>query len=232
MKRFSRLCLKVFGCFAMFAAIAAVIRPSAARASSVSNEGNAFIAAAYNYAFASRKLYFTTSLKGASGETRSSGFFVSDGKNGYLKIDNGVELYYTPELVTTYSRESNEMVLQPRKKKSKGDTSNPFSILDMDNKSVNVSLPRKEMSGAKELYYVVVAPLSKKGSAFTEARVYVTGWKGAGSKVAICRIVMTSRSGAVYETVIDSASSPDAALLERSVIAPSKYPDAKVIDLR
>ncbi len=230
MKKISEFCLRMSGYIALMAALFVALMPLSARADS--NEGDAFIAAAYNYAFASRKLDFTTMLKGNSGEVRSSGFFISDGKKGYMKITGGIELYYTPELVTTYSRESNEMVIQPRKKKNKGDASNPFSILDMSSKSVRVSLPRKETVGASELSYVTVTPVSQKGASFAQARIYVSGWKGAGSKVVIRRIVMTLRSGAVYETVINSASSPDAVLLERSAIGASKYPEAKVIDLR
>ncbi|MGM9773785.1 MAG: hypothetical protein ACI3Y2_01060 [Candidatus Egerieousia sp.] len=236
MKRFSKIGLNVIGGLAVIIMSFAYFVPADAKAGNRSNdrvnEGETLIAAAYNYAFASRKLNFTTSLKGNSGESKSGGFFISDGKKGYLKINGGAEFYYTPELVTMYSPESNEMVIQPRKKKSKGDVSNPFSILDLDSRSVNVSLPTKEVVGGKELCYVTVTPVAKKGSAFSEAKIYVSGWNGAGSKVAVRKIVMISKSGAVYETVIVSASSPAPALLENSVVDISKYPNAKVTDLR
>lgn len=191
---------------------------------------SAFIASAYDYICSARKLSFVTTSDAGPVQR---GFFISDGKNGYMKTDNGLELQYAADRVVLYSSAANEIVIQPVGKKRGNAASNPFSLFDPDNKSVKASAPVTVNEGSEgPMTFSVVTPLAKKGAGFKEAKVYVKGWKGEGSKVTVCRIVVTTGSGQSYTTEVVSASGPDPALLGKSVIEISEHPDARITDLR
>lgn len=194
-----------------------------------SDPASDFIASAYEYVCSARKISFVmTSDAGAA----QRGFFISDRKNAYMKTDNGLELHYAADRVVLYSSAANEIVIQPVGKKSGSAVSNPFSLFDPDNKSLKASAPVTVNEGGEPVTYSTITPVAKKGAGFKEAKVYVKGWKGAGSKVTVCRIVVTTGAGQSYTTEVTQASGPDHALLGKSVIDISEHPGARVTDLR
>ena len=155
------------------------------------------------------------------------GFFVALPDRGYMKMDGVSEFQYTPTLVSSYSEQSNEYVIQERKSTSTSISDNPFSILSKSGKGVKVSDPVAGKVKDRDCIKFSVTPDGK--AYYQRADIYVTG-SGASFKVLRITVVLKKDQAFVVDVTSAGEALPDK-ISDYQIIL-SEHPGCQVVDLR
>ena len=191
-------------------------------------EGEKLFREASDYVFSARKLSIViTNMDKKGNAYYSRGFFVALPDRGYMKLEGVSEFQYTPTLVSSYSYQSNEYVIQPRKTTSTTISDNPFSILSKGGKGVKVSDPVPGKVKDRECIKFSVTPEGK--AYYQRADIYVTG---SGASFKVLRITISLKKDQAFVVDVTSAGEALPDKISDYQIILSDHPDCQVVDLR
>ena len=212
--------------FTYLAAISAIMMASASLWGQT--EGEKLFREASDYVFSARKLGIVmTSMDKKGNAYHNRGFFVALPDRGYMKIDGVSEFQYSPTLVSSYSEQSNEFVIQERKTTSTSISDNPFSILSKSGKGVKVSDP---VPGKVKDFDCIKFSVTPEGKAYYQrADIYVTG---SGASFRVLRITVALKRDQAFVVDVVSAGEPLPEKISDYQIIVSEHPDCQVVDLR
>lgn len=191
-------------------------------------EGEKLFRASSDYVFSARKLSIViTNMDKKGNAYYNRGFFVALPDRGYMKLEGVSEFQYTPTLVSSYSYQSNEYVIQPRKTTSTTISDNPFSILSKGGKGVKVSDPVPGKVKDRECIKFSVTPEGK--AYYQRADIYVTG---SGASFKVLRITISLKKDQAFVVDVTSAGEALPDKISDYQIILSDHPDCQVVDLR
>jgi len=228
MKKFMYISLLAFLTLLLASSARATDLISSTAASADSLAGQKIFQAASDYVFSGRKLSLVlTHLDKKGNPYYLTGYFVALSERGYMEIDGVSQFQYSPTLVSSYSYETNEYVIQPRKSSSNSIADNPFSILSKTDKGVTVSEP---MEGDVKGHPCTKISVTPKGKAYyLRADVYVSG-TSSNLKVLRITVVLKRNQAFVVDVVKAGPSEPDKVKDYKLLI--SDHPGAQMVDLR
>ncbi|MBR5399702.1 MAG: hypothetical protein IK103_07915 [Bacteroidales bacterium] len=191
-------------------------------------EGEKLFREASDYVFSARKLSIViTNMDKKGNAWHNRGFFVALPDRGYMKLDGVSEFQYTPTLVSSFSEQSNEYVIQARKSTSTSISDNPFSILSKGGKGIKVSDPVAGKVKDRDCIKFSVTPEGK--AYYQRADIYVTG-SGASFKVLRITVVLKKDQAFVVDVTSAGEALPDK-ISDYQIIL-SDHPGCQVVDLR
>ena len=190
--------------------------------------GEELFRSASDYVFSGRKLSIViTNMDKKGNAYYNRGFFVATSDRGYMKLDGVSEFQYTPTLVSSYSVQTNEYLIQRRKSTSSSISDNPFSILSRSGKGVKVSDP---VAGKVKDMDCVKFSVTPEGKAYyTRADVYVTG---QGDSFRVLRITIVLKKDQAFVVDVTGAGKAEPDKISDFQIILSDHPGAEVVDLR
>ncbi|MBQ1881826.1 MAG: hypothetical protein II527_04130 [Bacteroidales bacterium] len=198
--------------------------------------GQKIFQAASEYVFSGRKLSVViTNLDKKGNAYYNRGFFVALPERGYMEIEGVSEFQFSPTLITSYSYQTNEYVVQPRKTTSSSISDNPFSILSKKDKGVSVSEPKEGDVRGVPCTKISVTPQGK--AYYLRADVYVAGAVSANSKATrtemkVLRItIVLKRDQAFVVDVVDAGPKEPEKVQDYRLLI-SDHPGAEMVDLR
>ncbi len=211
--------------------MAAVLLQTAAVSAQSSKDslaGMEIFRAASDYVFSGRKLSVVlTNIDKKGNPYYNTGFFVAVPDRGYMEIDGVSQFQFSPTVVSSYSYETNEYVIQKRKSSSESISDNPFSILSKSDKGIAVSEPKAGDVRGQSCTKISVTP---KGKAYyARADIYVDT-KAESLKVLRITVVIKKNQAFVVDIVKAGPSEPDKVGEYRLLV--SDHPGAQTIDLR
>lgn len=191
-------------------------------------EGEKLFRSASDYVFSGRKLSIViTNMDKKGNAYHNRGFFVAVPDRGYMKLDGLSEFQYTPALVSSYTEQSNEYVIQSRKSTSSSISDNPFSILSKGGKGVKVSDPQPGKVKDVNCTKFSVTPEGK--AYYQRADVYVTG---SGESFKVLRITILIKKDQAFVVDVTGAGKAEPEKISDYQIILSEHPGCEVVDLR